>query len=317
MIEVNSITKSYGRTVAVEGVSFRVEKGEILGFLGPNGAGKTTMMRILTCFMPPSSGSAVVAGFDCFTDPLEVKKRIGYMPEAAPLYREMKVVEFLDFVARVKHFKGKNRAEQTKTVMEQTGITDVSQKLISKLSKGYRQRVCLAQALLGDPEVLILDEPTAGLDPRQLIDIRQLIKSLAGERTIILSSHILPEVSLVCDRVVIINKGKVIAEDSPKNLTTQRQSANIIQLTVAGKPEQAEGLLTAVKGVRAVATVGSPKAEESVWEVTTDRENDIRRELAAAIVNSGLGLLEITQKQMSLEDIFVDLITNEEVSGDA
>ena len=317
MIEVDSVTKSYGRTVAVEGVSFRVEKGEILGFLGPNGAGKTTMMRILTCFMPPSSGRAVVAGFDCFTDPLEVKRRIGYMPESAPLYREMKVAEFLDFAARVKQLKGKKRAEQTKKVMEQTATSDVSQKLIGKLSKGYRQRVCLAQALLGDPEVLILDEPTAGLDPRQLIDIRRLIKSLAGERTIILSSHILPEVSLVCDRVVIINKGKVVAEDSPKNLTLQRQSENIIQLTVAGIPEQAEKLLAAVQGVRAVNAAGSPKAEECIFEVTTDRETDIRRELAAAIVNSGLGLLEIAQKQMSLEDIFVDLITEEEVSSDA
>ena len=317
MIEVASITKRYGSAAAVEGVSFRVEKGEILGFLGPNGAGKTTMMRILTCFMPPSSGKAVVAGFDCFTDPLEVKRRIGYMPESAPLYREMKVYEFLDFAARVKQLKGKKRVEQIKMVMEQTSTSDVSKKLIGKLSKGYRQRVCLAQALLGDPEVLILDEPTAGLDPRQLIDIRRLIKSLAGERTIILSSHILPEVSLVCDRVVIINKGKVVAEDSPQNLTTQRQSENIIQLTVSGKPEQAERLLTAVHGVRAVIAANSQKAEESVFEVTTERETDIRRELAAAIVNSGLGLLEIAQKKMSLEDIFVDLITEEETPGDA
>ena len=317
MIEVESVTKSYGRTVAVEGVSFRVEKGEILGFLGPNGAGKTTMMRILTCFMPPSSGKAVVAGFDCFTDPLEVKKRIGYMPESAPLYTEMRVQEFLNFAARAKHLRGKEKAVQTEKVMELTRTADVSKRLIGKLSKGYRQRVCLAQALLADPEVLILDEPTAGLDPRQLIDIRHLIKSLAGERTIILSSHILPEVSLVCDRVVIINKGKVVAEDSPKNLTSQRQSENVIRLAVAGKPDQAEKLLTAVQGVRSVTVDDNPKDGECLIEVVTDKGTELRRELAAAIVNSGLGLLELTQKQMSLEDIFVDLITDEEGVGDA
>ena len=312
MIEVKEISKSYGRTVAVEDISFRVEKGEVLGFLGPNGAGKTTMMRILTCFMPASSGRATVAGYDCFDSPLEVKKRVGYMPENAPLYREMKVSEFLDFAASVKRFRGKERLTQRNRSMELTGITDVSNRLIGKLSKGYRQRVCLAQSLLGDPEVLILDEPTAGLDPRQLVEVRKLIKDLAGDRTVILSSHILPEVSLVCDRVVIINKGRVVAEDSPQNLTSQRQSENIIQLTVAGSPEQAEKLLAAVQGVRAVTATGSPKGGECRFDVTTDNETDLRRELSAAIVNGSLGLLEITHKLMSLEDIFVNLITDEE-----
>lgn len=317
MIEVKAISKSYGRTVALEDVSFRVEKGEVLGFLGPNGAGKTTLMRILTCFMPATSGKATVAGYDCFDSPLEVKKRVGYMPENAPLYREMKVCEFLDFAASVKRLRGKERLTQRNRSMELTGITDVSNRLIGKLSKGYRQRVCLAQSLLGDPEVLILDEPTAGLDPRQLVEVRELIKNLAGERTVILSSHILPEVSLVCDRVVIINKGRVVAEDSPQNLTSQSQSETVIQLTVAGRPEQAEKLLAAVQGVRAVIAGGSPKAEECVFEVTTDRETDIRRELAAAIVDSGLGLLEMAQKQMSLEDVFVNLITDEDAADAA
>ncbi|MFQ5431220.1 MAG: ABC transporter ATP-binding protein [Nitrospinota bacterium] len=317
MIEVENITKNYGRAVAVEGVSFRVEKGEILGFLGPNGAGKTTMMRIITCFMPPSSGRVVVAGYDCFTDPLEVKKRIGYMPESAPLYREMKVGEFLNFAAGIKRLKGKKKAEQTEKALELTGTADVSKKLIGKLSKGYRQRVCLAQALLGDPEALILDEPTAGLDPRQLVDIRQLIKSLSGERTIILSSHILPEVSLVCDRVVIIHKGKVVAEDSPKNLISQRQSENCIRLTVAGNPDRAEKLLAEVRGVLTVTAAGNSKDGECRLDVITENKIDIRRELAAAIVNSGLGLLELAQQQMSLEEIFVGLITDEEGGGDA
>jgi ABC-2 type transport system ATP-binding protein len=312
MIEVQGVSKSYGRTVAVENVSFRVEKGEVLGFLGPNGAGKTTMMRILTCFMPASSGRAVVAGYDCFKEPLEVKRRVGYMPESAPLYREMKVSEFLDFAASVKRLKGNAKTAQRDKVMKLAGITDVSNRLIGKLSRGYRQRVCLAQALLGDPEVLILDEPTAGLDPRQLIEIRQLIKSLAGKRTVILSSHILPEVSLVCDRVVIIHKGRIVAEDTPKNLTAQRQRKNVIQLTVAGNPDEAKRLLAAVDGVREVTVTARPKENECRFDVVTDKDADLRRETAAAVVNGRLGLLEITQKIMSLEEIFVDLVTDEE-----
>lgn len=312
MIEVQGISKSYGRTVAVEDISFRVEKGEVLGFLGPNGAGKTTMMRILTCFMPATSGKASVAGYDCFDSPLEVKKRVGYMPENAPLYREMKVSEFLDFAASAKLLRGKERLAQRNKSMELTGITDVSNRLIGKLSKGYRQRVCLAQSLLGDPEVLVLDEPTAGLDPRQLVEVRKLIKNLAGDRTVILSSHILPEVSLVCDRVVIINRGKVVADDSPKNLTAQRQSKHLVEVTVKGEPERAKTLLAAVGGVKEVTVDKSKDEGECRLTVVTGLDMDLRSELAAAIVNGSLGLLEITHKLMSLEEIFVNLITDEE-----
>ncbi|MEE8483339.1 MAG: ATP-binding cassette domain-containing protein, partial [Nitrospinota bacterium] len=303
MIEVERLVKKYADITAIDGISFRVEKGEILGFLGPNGAGKTTTMRILTCFMPASSGRATVAGYDCSESPMEVKKRIGYLPESAPLYSDMKVGEFLDFSATVKGLTGDSKKRKISRVMEDTGISDVSKRLIGKLSRGYRQRVGLAQALINDPEVLILDEPTAGLDPKQIVEIRELIKNLAGKRTIILSTHILPEVSIVCDRVVIINKGKVIAEDTPKNLTAQRENRHTYSLTVDGDQQDVTNLLLRIDGVKSVEPdgdipAGHIKGTERSLIIETGTENDLRRDISAAVVNAGFGLLEMRQKAL-------------------
>jgi ABC-2 type transport system ATP-binding protein len=225
VIEVQHISKHYGRVTAVDDVSFRVERGEILGFLGPNGAGKTTTMRILTGYMPASEGRAMVAGFDVFDKPIEAKRRTGYLPETPPLYPDMSVREYLDFVGRIKGVPPRERKQRVDTVMERTRIADMASRHCGKLSKGYRQRVGLAQALIHNPEVLILDEPTAGLDPKQIIETRGLIRSLAGDHTIVLSTHILPEVAQTCQRVVIINKGRVVAVDTPDNLTARLKGA--------------------------------------------------------------------------------------------
>ncbi|MBI5682169.1 MAG: ATP-binding cassette domain-containing protein [Deltaproteobacteria bacterium] len=227
MIQVENLTKNYGSHQALKGISFTVNKGEILGFLGPNGAGKTTTMRILTGFFPATSGKAVVAGFDVFEEPMEVRKRIGYLPENVPLYRDMVVTDYLKFAAGIKGIKKYDMDDRVNKVMDDCALQDVSRKLIGELSKGYRQRVGLAQALVNDPDVLILDEPTIGLDPNQIIEIRKLIKGLAGKRTIILSTHILPEVSMICHRVVIINKGEVVAVDTPQNMTSRIQGGRV------------------------------------------------------------------------------------------
>src|SRR5437867_4889398 len=235
MIEVENLTKRYGRTTAVDGISFRVQKGEILGFLGPNGAGKTTTMRILTCYLPATEGTARVAGFDVFQAPLEVKRRVGYIPETPPLYPDMEVVDFLGFCAKIKGVAATDRRGKIDDVIGKTRVGDVRDPLIGKLSKGYRQRVGLAQAILNNPDVLILDEPTAGLDPKQIIETRELIKGLGGEHTIVLSTHILPEVQLTCGRVVIINKGKVVAEDTPENLTRRLRGAGALRVDVRGE----------------------------------------------------------------------------------
>src|SRR6267378_105830 len=252
MIEVENLTKRYGRTTAVDGVSFRVQKGEILGFLGPNGAGKTTTMRILTCYLPPTEGTARVAGYDVFESPLEVKRRVGYIPETPPLYPDMDVDGFLDFCAKIKGVPSASRKAKIDEAVEKTRIGDVRRKLIGQLSKGYRQRVGLAQAILANPDVLILDEPTAGLDPKQIIETRELIKSLGGDHTIVLSTHILPEVSMTCGRVVIINKGKVVAEDTPENLTRRLQGAATVRLEVRGESPDLESALIAIPGVKSV-----------------------------------------------------------------
>ncbi|MES2202589.1 MAG: ATP-binding cassette domain-containing protein, partial [candidate division FCPU426 bacterium] len=234
MIEVTDIVKDYGDYKALKGITFSVGKGEILGFLGPNGAGKTTLMRILTCFLPASSGVAKVAGFDCEKEPMEVRRRIGYLPENNPLYPDMRVSEYLDFTASAKGFKGALKTQYIERALAETATDVVSGRLIGQLSKGYKQRVGLAQALLGDPSVLILDEPTVGLDPRQIADMRKLIRSLAGRRTIILSTHILPEVSMVCDHVVIINQGRVVEQDSTASLSKKLSKSDKIQIQIKG-----------------------------------------------------------------------------------
>ncbi len=310
MIEVESLTKRYGRATAVDGVSFRVEKGEVLGFLGPNGAGKTTTMRILTCYLPPTEGTARVAGYDVFAQPLEVKRRVGYLPEAPPLYPDMVVRDYLDFCARIKGVAGKERKGRVDDAIEKCRVGDVQGTLIGKLSKGYRQRVGLAQAILHNPDVLILDEPTAGLDPKQIIETRELIRGLAGTHTVVLSTHILPEVSMTCGRVVIINKGRVVAEDTPQNLTRRLRGAGTLRVEAQGDEA---ALLATAKGVPGVLAVHARGVHDGAvtFDVESESGNDVRAALARAVVGKGFGLLGLQQMGMSLEEIFLQLTTTD------
>jgi ABC-2 type transport system ATP-binding protein len=316
VIEVQHLTKRYGRVTAVEDVSFRVERGEILGFLGPNGAGKTTTMRILTGYMPATEGKAIVAGFDVFDEPVEAKRRTGYLPETPPLYPDMTVAEYLSFVAKIKGVPAAGRTDRIRTVMERTRIADMANRQCAKLSKGYRQRVGLAQAIIHNPDVLILDEPTAGLDPKQIIETRQLIKELAGDHTIILSTHILPEVSQTCQRVVIINKGHVVAVDTPDALTARLRGSETMYVQVDAGAADAAAALGRVPGVTRV--VESDRRGTAIgYEVESQHGQDVRRELARSIVNSGWGLLELRPMRMSLEEIFLSLTTDETPSAAA
>ena len=316
MIEVQHLTKRYGRVTAVEDVSFRVERGEILGFLGPNGAGKTTTMRILTGYMPATEGKALVAGFDVFDEPLEAKRRTGYLPETPPLYPDMTVVEYLSFVAKIKGVPSAGRTDRIRAVMDRTRISDMAHRQCGKLSKGYKQRVGLAQAIMHNPDVLILDEPTAGLDPKQIIETRQLIKELAGDHTIILSTHILPEVSQTCTRVVIINKGKVVAIDTPENLTARLRGSETMYVQVDAASGDAGAALRRIAGVTRV--VESDRRGTAIgYEIESERGQDVRRELARSVVSSGWGLLELRPMRMSLEDIFLSLTTEEQQSAPA
>jgi len=312
MIEVQHLTKRYGRVTAVDDLTFKVERGEILGFLGPNGAGKTTTMRILTGYMPATEGHATVAGFDVFNQPIEAKRRTGYLPETPPLYPEMTVREYLQFVARIKikGISGSERRQRVEDSMRRTRVLDMAARHCGKLSKGYRQRVGLAQAILHNPEVLILDEPTAGLDPKQIIETRQLIKELAGTHTIILSTHILPEVSQTCERVVIINKGKMVAVDTPQNLTAKLRGSETIYLQVDAMGQDAAAALRNVPGVTGVVAADSNDGLNG-YEVTAESGRDLRRDLARTVVMQNWGLLELRHARMSLEDIFLSLTTEE------
>jgi ABC-2 type transport system ATP-binding protein len=316
VIEVQNLTKRYGRVTAVDDISFRVERGEILGFLGPNGAGKTTTMRILTGYMPATEGKALVAGFDVFDQPIEAKRRTGYLPETPPLYPDMTVHEYLSFVAKIKGVPPAERRERVQQVMVRTRVDDMANRLTSKLSKGYRQRVGLAQALIHNPDVLILDEPTAGLDPKQIIETRQLIKQLAGDHTIILSTHILPEVSQTCERVVIINKGRVVAVDTPDNLTARLQGSQTMYVQIDANGADAVSALGRVPGVTRVVE-SDRKAGIVGYEVEGERGRDIRRDLARAVVGSNWGLLELRPMRMSLEEIFLSLTTEDLASQPA
>jgi ABC-2 type transport system ATP-binding protein len=310
VIEVQHLTKRYGRVTAVDDVSFRVERGEILGFLGPNGAGKTTTMRILTGYMPATEGKAIVAGFDVFDRPIEAKRRTGYLPETPPLYLDMSVSEYLDFVAKIKGVPSSDRRARVQYVMGRTRITDMADRLCGKLSKGYKQRVGLASALIHNPDVLILDEPTAGLDPKQIIETRELIKELGGDHTIILSTHILPEVAQTCQRVVIINKGHVVAVDTPDNLTARLRGSETMYLQLDASGADAAASLMRVAGVTRV--VESDRRDGMVgYEVDSESGRDVRRDLARAVITSGWGLLEMRPMRMSLEDVFLSLTTEE------
>jgi len=311
VIEVQHLTKRYGRFTAVEDVSFRVERGEILGFLGPNGAGKTTTMRILTGFMPATEGTATVAGYDVFHQPIEAKRRTGYLPETPPLYPDMTVREYLTFISKIKRVPKSERRERIDAVMRRVRIDDMADRACGKLSKGYKQRVGLAQALIHNPDVLILDEPTAGLDPKQINETRQLIKELAGDHTIILSTHILPEVSQTCTRVVIINRGKVVAVDSPENLTSKLRGSEAMYIQIDGGCATVETALSQVGGVTRV--VQADRRDGIVgYQVDSERGRDVRRDLAQAVVRNGWGLLELRPMRMSLEDVFLSLTTEDE-----
>jgi ABC-2 type transport system ATP-binding protein len=312
VIEVDHLTKRYGTVKAIEDVSFRVEKGEILGFLGPNGAGKTTTMRILTCFLPATEGTARVAGFDVFTQPMEVKRRIGYLPENPPLYNEMTVDSYLDFVARIKGVDATAREKRIDEVKERVSIKEYSKTLIKNLSKGYKQRVGIAQALVHDPEVLILDEPTVGLDPNQIIEVRELIKSLSGNHTIILSTHILPEVSMTCQRVVIIANGRIAAVDTPENLTRQLQGSDRVYLEARGPEASVAGTIKEVEGVLRVESRRLDGNEAFSYSVETELKKDVRGKIARKVVENGFDLLELRTMTMSLEEVFLQLTTKEE-----
>ena len=315
MIKVEALTKKYARTIAVDQISFEVAKGQIVGFLGPNGAGKTTTMRILTCFFPPSAGTATVAGFDVLEQPLEVKKRIGYLPETPPIYLEMDTAEYLKFVGKLKGLSGADLQKRVDHVCDRCAVADVKKKLLGRLSKGYRQRVGLAQAIIHNPDVLILDEPTAGLDPKQINETRDLIKSLAGDHTIILSTHILPEVEQTCEQVIIINKGKLVATDSVRNLQARARGAESVVVEIAGRDGNLEARivqhkLEQVAGVSRVLSKGKDDGRV-VFEVESQKGRFVRGDLARAVVECGWDLNELRPAAMSLEEIFLQLTGNE------
>jgi ABC-2 type transport system ATP-binding protein len=310
VIEVQHLTKRYGPFTAVDDVSFKAERGEILGFLGPNGAGKTTTMRVLTGYMPPSDGKAIVAGYDVLEQPVEAKRRTGYLPETPPLYPDMTVGDYLAFCARIKGVPRSERVSRVQAAMEKTQITDVTKRHCGKLSKGYRQRVGLAQALLHNPDVLILDEPTAGLDPKQINETRRLIKGLGGDHTIILSTHILPEVSHTCNRIVIINRGRVVAVDTPDNLTARLRGSETMYVQVDAMGADAQQTLSSIPGVTRVS-VSDRRESIAGYEVESETGKDVRRQLASAVVGAGWGLLELRPMRMSLEEIFLQVTTED------
>lgn len=310
MIEIQNLTKKYGQISAVNNINFTVNKGEILGFLGPNGAGKSTTMNIIAGFIPSTSGTVKVCGFDIMEEPKEVKKRIGYLPEILPLYMDMTVSEFLNFCSDLKDVDRKKRKSQLSDIMELVKITHVRDRLVKNLSKGYKQRVGLAQSLVGSPEVLILDEPTVGLDPKQIIEIRNLIKALGKEHTIILSSHILPEVSAVCERVVIIDKGQIAAIDTPDNLSKGMRSATKFTVKIAGQKGAVQNVLKGIYGITYVEA-GVSRDEGTDFIVETMKDVDVRKPMFFELAKNGYPILELRSLDLSLEDIFLQITTHE------
>jgi len=309
VIEVKELTRYYGPKKAISNVSFNVNKGEILGLLGPNAAGKTTTMRILTCFMPPTSGSAKVGGYDIFEQSMEIKNITGYLPENPPIYTDLVVSDYLAFVAQIKGVEKQNMSKEIDTVIEKASIGDVKNRVIGKLSKGFKQRVGLAQSLLKNPEVVILDEPTVGLDPKQIIEIRELIKNLKGDHTVILSSHILPEVEQTCERVVIISDGEVVAEDTPSNLTSRMKGSDRVLLEVEGDEKTIQDVF---KTFPEVTSVDTNINNSGSVNVAVEAKKDLRKDFANALIKKKLGLMEMHLDKVTLEDIFLHLTTKEE-----
>jgi len=303
MIEVRDLTKDYGPRKAIQQLNFTVNKGEVVGFLGPNGAGKSTTMKIITGFMAPSSGTAKVAGFDVFESPLEVKKRIGYLPETPPVYMDMYVRDYLVYVAELKQVPRENIQKQVENALEKTNLGSVQNRLIQNLSKGYRQRVGIAQALVSNPEVLILDEPTVGLDPKQVAEIRELIKQLRGHHTVILSTHILSEVQATCERVIIINQGQIVAQDRIENLANQERGQSRLTIRLRKEVEDFKKVLNGIEGVVAVSAGNSHRD----WEVGFRGDDAVVDAISARVVNEGLGLLELSPRKVDLEDVFLKL----------
>lgn len=308
MIEAEGLTKYYGPLPAIRDVSFTIDRGEVVGFLGPNGAGKSTTMRILTCYMPPSAGAARIGGLDCFERSLEVRRQVGYLPENVPLYGDLTVRGFLRFAAGAKGVESRKLEAEVRRVIGVCGLETAANRIIGHLSKGFRQRVGLAQALLNNPSVLVLDEPTIGLDPTQIIEIRRLIQELREKHTVLLSSHILPEVAQICQRVLIINKGQIIATDSPANLTSQLQKSAQVQLQVGGNAAELTSALESLAGVQKVSLA---EGDQGRVFVETDRSGDLRPDIARLVVERGMDLLELKLVDLSLEDIFVQLVTEE------
>ena len=316
MIEVDGLTKFYGNLLGIQDVSFKVEEGEILGFLGPNGAGKSTTMRILTGYMPPTSGTVRLDGIDVIEKPLEVQKRLGYLPENNPLYPEMTVSAYLGFVASVKGLRGAGKAAAIDRVVGGCGLEDVASRIIGHLSKGYRQRVGLAQALVNDPHILIMDEPTSGLDPAQIIEIRDLIRGLKGNHTIILSTHILPEVNVICDRVVVIHQGRIAAEGALDALAAGVEDEETIRVSALGPAEAIRSGLASVSGVRDVSLKEDEAGEEVHLEISAEKGRDVRPDLVAAVSAAGGRLTVLYRERITLEDTFVKIIGGESRSGE-
>tara|TARA_B100000749_G_scaffold258500_1_gene228629 strand:- start:165 stop:1130 length:966 start_codon:yes stop_codon:yes gene_type:complete len=312
LIEVKNLTKNYGSFAALKGISFHIEKGEVIGFLGPNGAGKTTTMRILTCFMPPTSGRAIVAGYDVFSDSLAVRKRVGYLPENVPLYHEMTTHGYLKYVAKIKGTPQKELTNRIDYVMNACGLLDRQHQIIGQLSKGYRQRVGLAQSLIHNPDVIILDEPTSGLDPRQVIEIRELVKELGKDRTIILCTHILAEVSLTCERVIIINEGEIAGDillsngsvssiERASGTQASLNNSNTLDLEIHGNPQEIESALAEIPGVDVI------DIRDSIYRVSYPIDVDLRSNISSTIIARGWKLLEMRSIEMTIEEVFLRL----------
>lgn len=312
MIQVENVTKKYGSFVAVNKINFEIEEGEIVGFLGPNGAGKSTTMNMITGFIEPTSGRIIVDGYDISKKPRKAKRQIGYMPEGVPLYSDLTVKEFVTYMAELKGIPSKERKEKVKKVLDDTGLTEVSNKLTKNLSRGYKQRVSMAGALVGDPKVIILDEPTVGLDPKQVTEIRSLIKELGKEHTVILSSHILSEVSQICNRVIIINKGEIVAIDTPENLENKVVNGNSVYVTVEDSENKMENMKEKLENIKEIKLVSENEDKTKKYVITAENEVDVRKEIFETLAKEGITIFEMKKADATLEDAFMKLINTEE-----
>ena len=308
MIEVKNVTKKYGKAVAVDDISFEIKEGEIVGLLGPNGAGKSTTMNMLTGFIEQTEGEIIVDGYNMLKKPKKAKKEIGYMPEGVPLYMDLTVKEFVTYMAEIKKVNKKERKEKVEKIIEQTGLKDVEKKLVKNLSRGYKQRISMAGALVGEPKILILDEPTVGLDPKQITEIRNLIKDLGKTHTIILSSHILSEVSQICNKVIIINKGKIVAVDTPENLENKVSNNNMIYVTVEDKENKIESVKEKVQGIEKIELIKNNEDGTKEYVIETAKDTDIRKEIFAELAKDNITIFEMKKADSTLEDAFMKLI---------